>query len=219
MSGFFITFEGPDGAGKTTQINKVAGKLRQLGKKVTVTREPGGTKLGEAIRNILLDPQQNNLCSEAEVLLYAAARAQHVVEVIKPALAEGKIVLCDRFLDSSIAYQGFGRKLDLDIIQTVNRYAVAGIKPDLTVLLDVPVTVGLQRIKSKGGLDRIESEKLVFHEQVRQGFYQLSRQEPDRFRVIDASRPVDVVSRQVWQVVAERLGGLQYEDDNHGGAG
>ncbi|MBO8169899.1 MAG: dTMP kinase [Thermoanaerobacteraceae bacterium] len=219
MSGFFITFEGPDGAGKTTQINKVAGKLRQLGKKVAVTREPGGTKLGEAIRNILLDPQQNNLCSEAEVLLYAAARAQHVVEVIKPALAEGKIVLCDRFLDSSIAYQGFGRKLNLDIIQTVNRYAVAGIKPDLTVLLDVPVTVGLQRIKSKGGLDRIESEKLVFHEQVRQGFYQLSRQEPDRFRVIDASRPVDVVSRQVWQVVAERLGDLQYEDDNHGGTG
>ncbi len=207
MEGIFITFEGPDGAGKSTQIKQVADKLDQLGNDTLMTREPGGTGLGESIRGILLDPEQKDLCNEAEILLYAAARAQHVNQVIRPALEAGKVVLCDRFLDSSLAYQGYGRDMGLEFVSAINKYAVREIKPSLTILLDIPPEEGLKRIQTGNDLDRLESENLMFHRKVRQGFLSLSNNDSSRFVVIDATKSVDVVSTQVWHAVASFLGG------------
>jgi len=219
MKGIFITFEGPDGGGKTTQISRLAEQLARLGKEAVVTREPGGTALGEAIRQMLLDPQQTDLSDRAEVLLYAAARAQHVSRVIKPALNAGKVVLCDRFVDSSIAYQGFGRGLDLDFISSVNRQATAGLVPQLTLLLDLPAARGLVRVKGAGDFDRMEGETLKFHEDVRSGYLWLQQKEPGRVRLIDATKPPDRVFADIWAVVSEFLRGKNNETGNYGGAG
>lgn len=216
MNGLFITFEGPDGSGKTTQIKKTADKVKALGKDVVLTREPGGTALGEAVRKILLDPQQTNLADSAEVLLYAAARAQHVCQVIKPALAQGKLVLCDRFVDSSIAYQGYGRGLDLEFITSINNQATGGVVPRLTILLDLPVEQGLIRAKGVGEPDRLEGEALSFHEKVRQGYLRLCQQESNRFRLINADRGPESVFEDVWSVVCETLGGNIDEVDGNG---
>lgn len=187
----FITFEGIEGTGKTTQIGHLAQRLRNQGRQVLVTREPGGCPIADAIRGILLDPASVGLVPRAELLLYAAARAQHVEEVIRPALQAGQTVLCDRFADATLAYQGHGRGLDLALIGDLNRLAAGCLVPDLTVLLDLPETEGLRRAQRRNHLlaldheDRFERESLEFHRRVRQGYLGLARREP-RFHIVDA---------------------------------
>lgn len=204
MPGLFISFEGGEGAGKSTQIARVAAALRAAGRDVVVTLEPGGTELGQAVRRILLDPQ-GHVTARAEVLLYAADRAHHVETVIEPALAAGKVVICDRYADSTFAYQGAGRALRLGLVRDIMTFAVAGRWPDLTLLLDVDPRVGLVRARRGGSGDRIEAEGLQFHDAVRRGFLDLAAQEPGRFRVIDASGSPDDVARQVAAAVDGRL--------------
>lgn len=210
MRGKFITFEGPDGSGKTTQMAKVHKALLERGYQVVMTREPGGTKISEAIRNILLNPE-NLLTDRTEALLYAAARAQHVEELIIPALEEGKVVLCDRFIDSTLAYQGYGRGISLDLLRTVNRLAVESLEVDLTIILDLNPDVGLRRIREKrltssGGVeDRIEREQIDFHERVRRGFLELALQNPKRYKVVSALDDEDTVFSKVMNRIVEVL--------------
>lgn len=202
MAGIFITFEGPDGAGKTTQVKLLERHLRQKGYDVLVTREPGGTPVGEEIRKILLNRNYKDMDAVTEMYLYAASRAQHVRRVIKPALDEGKMVLCDRFVDSSIAYQGFGRGLGMDVVEAVNRYALGGIVPDLTLFLNIRPEDALARgrIRSEE-LDRLESEELEFHRRVYQGFLVLQKKYTERIKEVDATRSVDEVFEQVRRLV------------------
>jgi dTMP kinase len=203
----FITFEGPEGAGKTTQIKKLASYLESEQKNVVLTREPGGTGISEAIRGILLDAGNKLMDDRTELLLYAAARAQHVREVIIPALGSDKIVICDRFSDSTLAYQGYGRGLDIDLISKLNAIATDGLKPDLTILLDIDVKVGLQRVENiRLGFDRLEGERLEFHEKVRQGFLTLAEQNPKRIRVISAEQTAEEIFQQIVFEVKHVLG-------------
>jgi len=198
VKGFFITFEGPDGSGKTTQIGMLKDYLSMKGYEVLITREPGGTQVGEQIRNILLDIKYSGMDETCEMLLYAAARAEHVNKLIKPALIEGKIVLCDRFVDSSYAYQGFGRDLGIEIVEQVNQIALSGIYPDLTILLNVKPELGLARsITAKGNADRLENENIEFHEKVRLGFETLSVRFPNRVKLIDAGQNMDIIFESV----------------------
>jgi dTMP kinase len=205
--GFFITLEGVEGSGKTTQTALVADALRARGYRVTVTREPGGTRAGEAIRAIFLDPAVS-LHAAAELLLVLADRAQHVREKLKPALAAGDILLSDRYSDSTTAYQGYGRGLDLKLLDELNRLASDGIRPDLTIMLDLPVETGLERTRArvKGdvrGPDRFEGEQVEFHRRVRNGFQTIAREEPDRVTVIDATIPMaDITTRIVDAILA-----------------
>jgi dTMP kinase len=209
----FITFEGGDGTGKSTQLKLLERHLAQLGKPCIVTREPGGTPLGNIIRQLLLEAGTRPLASPTELFLYLADRAQHMQAVVAPALEQGKIVLCDRHTDSTLAYQGYGRGIDLDLLRRLNDMASRGIKPDLTLLFDCPVEVGLsrtadrRRAAGRGGSreDRFEREKVEFHERVRQGFLELARLEPDRFCVIPASSSVESVFAQVKKIVAARI--------------
>ncbi len=202
MKGLFITFEGPDGSGKTTQINMLKDYLENKGFEVLLTREPGGTELGDEIRKILLDLKHKDMDEKAEMLLYAAARAQHVSKLIKPALLQGKIVLCDRFVDSSYAYQGVGRGLGLKLVEQVNEIALSGICPDLTIFLNIEPKTGLLRSASSKGLpDRLESEKIGFHEKVREGFMIVCEQDKNRIKETDAEESVD----QVFKTVAEHV--------------
>jgi dTMP kinase len=199
----FVTFEGGEGSGKSTVVERVAARLRADGREVLVTREPEGTELGrhmwEYYRGLV--SSGGSVTAEAELFLFAAARAEHVRMVIEPALAAGKVVLCDRFADSTVAYQGYGRGLDLEVVETVNRIAVGGCRPDLTLLLDVPVDLGLRRARAlEDGKakrpDAIGAESLAFHERVREGFLALARREPGRIVVVDAGEPLaDVVSK------------------------
>lgn len=193
--GLFITVEGPDGAGKTTQIKRLEHFFHGRGMTVICTREPGGTPLAEAIRRLLLEPAYTPIDDRAEILLYAAARAQHVAMRIRPALASGVVVLCDRFVDSTVAYQGYGRRLDIEMVRRVNELATGGLLPDLTLLIDVPVDVGLARLRQKRDVDRLEGEELEFHRRVRQGYLELWRQEPERIRLIDGTG----TSEDVWK--------------------
>jgi len=200
----FITLEGIEGSGKTTQIGNIADYLRNNGYDCLITKEPGGTVIGRKIRAILLDPDHHLLDPMAELLLYAADRAQHVSRHIRPALAAGKVVICDRFYDSTIAYQGAARGIDSEIIQELNRLVLSDIKPDITFLLDLPPETGLSRAWSElrgGGRDRGESrferETLLFHQKVRQGYQRLAAAEPERIRVIDARLPADQVARAI----------------------
>ena len=193
----FITFEGIEGSGKSTQIKLLAAELQLRGHTVVVTREPGGTALGDKIRKILLDSSSSGMTPMCELLLYAAARAQHVAEIIQPALAAGKIVLCDRFTDSTLAYQGAARGLDFKVLADLARLAVGAVQIHKTFLFDLPAAVGLQRARVRiqenaGGdkEDRFENERLSFHEKVRQGFLGLVQQEPQRFVVFDATQGV-----------------------------
>lgn len=191
--GLFITFEGPDGSGKTTQIQKLSVFLKEKGYDTLLTREPGGTVIGEKIRNIILDCDHKEMNPIAEAMLYAASRAQHVAEVIIPALKEGRTVICDRFMDSSIAYQGYGRKLG-DKVRIINEIAVAGLVPDLTFLLVVDPGEGKRRI-SCGNLDRLESEKIDYHIDVFNGYMELARKNSERIIVIDGTGEIDEISR------------------------
>jgi len=181
MRGKFITFEGSEGCGKSTQSKLLAQYLKRKGRKVVYLREPGGVETSEKIRNLLLNPK-SKISSEAETLLYMAARAEVVNEIIKPALEKGKIVVCDRFLDSTIAYQGYGLGMDLEFIKSVGKFATYGIKPDLTILLDLPVEKGLKH--REAAKDRIEKRPLAYHYKVRNGYLKLAKQEPKRIKVV-----------------------------------
>ncbi|HWQ77416.1 MAG TPA: dTMP kinase [Anaerovoracaceae bacterium] len=193
--GLFITFEGPDGSGKTTQIERLKAFLKEKGYEAVLTREPGGTAIGEKLREIVLDKNNTEMDYMAEALIYAAARAQHVAQVIRPALEEGGTVICDRFMDSSIVYQGYGRKLG-DCVRIINEYAVRGCLPDITFLFKVDPAVGKRRIKADK-LDRLDLEKLEYHKVVFQAYEQLEKQYPERIIGIDAERSIDAISGEI----------------------
>jgi len=186
MKGKFITIEGPDGAGKTTQVRKISEYLKSRGVKVLVTREPGGTSLGEKLRELLLALEGESPVPEAEALIYAASRAQLVTKVIKPALESGFIVLCDRFVDSSLAYQGWARGLGIERLKDINGWFLKDTWPDITIVLDIDPVQSLKRISGKK--DRLENENLAFHRKVREGFLQLKALYPDRIKIVDASQ-------------------------------
>jgi dTMP kinase len=212
VRGFFITLEGPDGAGKSTQGRLLEDYLRRAGLEVVSTREPGGTPIGERIRQILLDNVHTEMAAETEMLLFAAARAQLVRQVVRPALARGATVLSERYVDASLAYQGFGRGLEVELVRTVNEAATGGLLPDLTVLLDIEPEVGLQRVRAAarggaGGGDRLEREALAFHRRVRAGFLELARESPKRFAVVDAQDDVERVHQAVVRAVQDLLAG------------
>ena len=193
MKGIFITMEGPDGAGKTTQIRKLSEALQDKGSEVIITREPGGTAISEAIRGILLDPEHKEMKSSTELLLYAAARAQLVAEVIGPAVDAGKAVISDRFVDSSVVYQGIARGLGVETVYEVNRPAIGKYMPDVTILLDLPAEIGIARKKDQAELDRMEQESLDFHRKVAEGYRTLAKRDPERIKTIDATLPVDTI--------------------------
>lgn len=198
MKGLFITFEGVEGCGKSTQIERLRGYLSdERGLAVVVTREPGGTVVAEAIRRVLLDPAHAGMASITELLLYEAARAQHFRECIAPALAAGEVVLCDRFTDSTVAYQGAGRGLDAAMIAQLNSIAAEGVSPDCTFLLDVPVAVGMERVRGRGATDRIERESLDFHEKVRQGYLALAEDAPERIMILDGTQAEDRIALSI----------------------
>ena len=209
----FITFEGGDGTGKSTQLQALESYLSKRGKTCLATREPGGTSLGKFIRRLLLEVGKQPITSPTELFLYLADRAQHIQEIIAPALAQGKIVLCDRHTDSTLAYQGYGRGIDIDLLRRLNDMASGGIKPDLTLLFDCPVESALSRIAQRHFQaasdeqpeDRFEREELEFHQRVRAGFLELARAEPKRFRVIDASRAVAEVTHEIKSIVDREL--------------
>ncbi len=196
--GLFITFEGPDGSGKTTQIYKVAEWFKNKGYEVVLTREPGGTKAAEAIRQIVLDPGFP-IKAECETLLYLAARAEHVEKVIAPALAQGKMVLCDRFSDSTFVYQGFTRGVEMAALQAINSFATKGLTPDKTILLDGESKQLAVRRHTRGVEDRFEMEGLAFQEKVRHGFLTLAKMEPQRIVLIDALRDPDTVAEDIFK--------------------
>jgi dTMP kinase len=211
MRGIFVTFEGGEGSGKTTQLTLLADRIRALGKEVIETHDPGGTAIGKEIRTLLLHPGSAPIAAATELLLYEASRAQLVRELIAPALERGAVVLCDRFTDSTLAYQGFGRSLHLDLIQQVNRFAADGLVPHLTVLLDLDPGIGLMRCRrdvSADGWtgistepsrwDRIEAEPLDFHQRIREGYLAMARENPDRMIVIDAGLGVTEIETIVW---------------------
>ncbi|MGB4503906.1 MAG: dTMP kinase [Syntrophaceticus sp.] len=206
-SGKLITFEGPDGAGKTTQIQLTARALEQSGYLVATTREPGGTRLSEAIRQLLLDPCYREMSSLTEALLYTGARSQLVSEVILPALTAGKVVLCDRFVDSSIAYQGYGRGLDLEMLRVINSFVLSKLGAFCTILLDLPAEEGLERSKGNIERDRLEQESLSFRQRVREGYLILARTYPERIKVVDASADPRLVQEQIQEYVMAYLTG------------
>jgi dTMP kinase len=202
----FVTFEGIEGSGKSSHLARLAGHLRSAGRTVVETREPGGTAAGLAIRRLLLGAEATPLTPVAELLLYLADRAQHVHEVIRPALAAGSVVLCDRFSDSTLAYQGHGRGLPLDVVRALDARARDGVVPDLTVLLDCPVAEGLARARGRGtAADRFERETLAFHQRIHDGFHALAAAEPGRFHVLDATAPFEAVQARVVAAVTARL--------------
>ena len=214
LKGFFITIEGIEGSGKTTQIKALGEELESRGFAVRMTREPGGTGIGDGLRAVLLHPDNRAMSALTELFLYAAARAQHVEEVIKPALENGHVLLCDRFSDATYAYQGFARRLDIELVERVNRAAQAGLEPDLTVLLDCPVETGLKRslarLEEEGKADlesRFEQESVAFHERVREGYLALAKRNPERVMVLDANKPQAALTEEIIRLVLERISG------------
>lgn len=205
----FVTFEGSEGSGKSTQIVRLASYLQEKGFEVLTTREPGGTNIGEQVRDCLHDVLNRSMTPAAEVLLYSASRAQLVEEVIRPALARQQIVLSDRYADSTLAYQGYGRRLDLDALKLITRFATGGLEPDLTLFLDINVKQGLARRTSGGAeMNRMDLQTVTFYERVRQGYLDLAADSPDRWIVIDANRPVQEVQADVRQHIDRRLAEL-----------
>lgn len=203
MQGIFITFEGPEGAGKTTILQKLGMELQQKGMAIVMTREPGGIRIAEQIREVILNKNNTEMDPRTEALLYAAARRQHLVEKVLPALDKGAIVLCDRFIDSSLAYQGYARGIGIDEVFSINRFAIEDVMPDLTVYFDVPVEVGLKRIQENNGreVNRLDLEELDFHRKVREGFKLLKEKFPDRIHEIDANKEVN----EVFQLAKEKI--------------
>ncbi|MBU1713189.1 MAG: dTMP kinase [Proteobacteria bacterium] len=204
----FITFEGIEGSGKTTQIRHVLEFLKQRGKDCIVTREPGGTVTGQKIRAILLDPESSGIDPSTELLLYVADRAEHVNKIVRPALSSGKTVLCDRYYDATIAYQGYARGLDIDLLKKMHKLILNDLKPDITFLLDLPPKAGLSRAwkqieeGERAGIEtRFEKEAIAFHEKVREGYLELARQEPGRFVVVDAMKDEDDVRQDIIKVL------------------
>ncbi|MGE0683372.1 MAG: dTMP kinase [Candidatus Binatia bacterium] len=209
MPGFFISFEGMEGCGKSTHVMLLAQTLREQGYEVVATREPGGTAVGQTLRQILLNPTGSPLATGAELLLMLADRAQHVQEVIAPNLREGRIVISDRFSDSTTAYQGYGRGIERDLLLRLNAFACSGCMPILTLLLDVPVSEGLRRANKRRGnvspADHFEAESTTFHERVRAGFLEIARLEPQRVVVLDSQRAIEEIQREIQSMVLSRL--------------
>ncbi|PEL09995.1 dTMP kinase [Bacillus sp. AFS017336] len=207
MKSLFITFEGPEGAGKTTIINMVSEELRNKGVNFISTREPGGIRIAESIRNIILNTENVEMDKRTEALLYAAARRQHLAEKVIPALEEGKIVLCDRFVDSSLAYQGVGRGIGIDEIYNINQFAIDGLMPDLTIYFDLDPKVGLNRVHQadEREVNRLDLEELDFHLKVQSGYAEIMKREPGRFKKIDASNSIDQVFKDTLEVVLEKI--------------
>jgi len=204
--GFFITFEGGEGAGKSLQVEILASHLHEEGYPLTVTREPGGTRIGEQIRAITHSQENVDLDAVAEAYLMAAARAQHVAQVIEPSLQAGKIVVSDRYVDSSIAYQGYGRKLGAERIAELNAFAINGAIPDLTILLDIPVGVGMKRrSKSLKAKDRLDLQQVEFYERVHKGYLDRARKYPKQYLIVDATKSIEHVSLRIWKVVQDAL--------------
>jgi dTMP kinase len=209
MKGLFITLEGPEGAGKSTQLKLLSKHLTDIGIEHVITRDPGGTPLGKPIRRILLNSEES-ISPLTELLLYEADRAQNVFEVILPNLEAGRIVFCDRYIDSTIAYQGYGRNLDLDLIQMLNDTATNKLKPDMTILFDIESSAGLARLHPSGH-DRLEKEALEFHQKVRAGYLELAKNEPERFRILDASAAMSSVQDQFRQFLSELIPALKIQ--------
>ena len=204
--GWFITFEGPDGSGKTTVSTAVTQKLQEAGYDTVYTREPGGIDIAEQIRSVILDPANTAMDSKTEALLYAAARRQHLVEKVLPALAEGKVVICDRFVDSSLAYQGVGRGLGMDEVLSINEFAIEGHTPDKTLYLDIDPQTGLDRIQGRENKDRLDQEKIEFHNRVCEGYRQVRERFSERIIVIDASRQPEQVIENCVEVITALVG-------------
>lgn len=208
MRGYFVSFEGPDGAGKSTVLKEVLNQIgSELKTQYLVTREPGGSKIAEKIRDIILDPANDKMDNKTEALLYAASRSQHVEEIIRPALKEGKVVFSDRYVDSSLAYQGAGRDLGIQEVKQINDFATDKLDPDLTFFLDLDPEVGLKRIEKlrPGQEDRLEQENLVFHKKVYAGFLKVKETYPERFVTVDATQPIDQVVAQVIATLKQRM--------------
>ena len=208
--GRFITFEGPEGSGKSTQARLLGEALVARGLRVLCTREPGGTAIGEQIRNILHDVRNTAMLPLTEILLYSASRAQHVGEVIRPALARGEVVICDRYAESTLAYQGYGRGLDLEMLRQITAFATGGLRPDLIVYLDLDVQEGLERKRrdqqaGRGEWNRMDQQELAFHLRVRAGYLEMAQQEPARWLVLDATQPVALLHQVVFDRVLRLL--------------
>lgn len=201
--GLFINFEGVDGCGKSTQMKLLARRLRETGREVVETVEPGGTSIGNQIRAILLDPSNGEMFPTAEMLLYFAARAQNVDQVIRPSLEQGKVVLSDRFTDSTMAYQGLGRGLGEEAVIALDRVACRGLKPDLTVLIDIDLATCLARSRKRSAADRMEEQASEFHERVRAAYLKMATLEPERFRLIDGRGEVEAVAEEIWRALPQ----------------
>lgn len=202
----FITLEGPEGSGKSSQIGLLAEFLQRQGFSVITTREPGGTAIGDQIRHVLHDVANTAMSSTAELLLYSASRAQLVNELVRPALAAGQVVICDRYADSTLAYQGYGRFLNLSDLQTITQFATGGLKPDLTLLLDIDVEHGLARRRDGGDeMNRLDLERVSFHQRVRAGYHQLAQAEPARWVIVDADQSIEAVQAKLQEIVLARL--------------
>ena len=193
MKGLFITFEGPDGSGKTSVATAVCERLTEQGYEVVHTREPGGIEISEEIRNIILDPKNTAMDARTEALLYAASRRQHLVEKVFPAMKEGKIVICERFVDSSLAYQGYGRQLGFDEVLSINLFAIENTYPDMTIYLDVDEEIGLSRLANRSFKDRLDQESIEFHHRVSQGYREVLKRFRDRIEIVDASKDKETV--------------------------
>ena len=208
MKSYFISFEGPDGSGKSTVLKQVVAEIApRLKTQYLVTREPGGSKIAEKIRQLILDPVNEEMSAKTEALLYAASRSQHMFETVIPALKAGKIVFSDRFVDSSLAYQGAGRELSIAAVKQINDFATSKVEPDLTIFLDVKPQVGLNRIAKEraGKEDRLEQEKLNFHQKVYQGYQEVIKSHPERIKVVDANKPFNLVVEDCVKIIANRL--------------
>ena len=210
MKGYFITLEGPDGSGKSTVAKKIVEKLTADGYEVVHTREPGGIEISEEIRNIILNPKNVTMDAKTEALLYAASRRQHLVEKVFPAVKDGKIVICERFLDSSLAYQGFGRQIGMDEVLSINLFAIDNTYPDMTIYLDVDEQVGLDRLKNRKFKDRLDQESIDFHHRVKQGYQEVLKRFKDRISIVDASKPLNDVVDSTYNLVIGLINGNRW---------
>lgn len=207
MKGFFITLEGPDGCGKSTVATAIVKKLILEGIEVVHTREPGGIEIAEEIRNVILDPKNTAMDAKTEALLYAASRRQHLVEKVFPAINDGKVVICERFVDSSLAYQGFGRSIGFDEVLSINLFAIDNNYPDLTIFLDVDEQVGLDRLKDRSFKDRLDQESIDFHHRVKEGYKEVLNKFKERIKIVDAGQALEKVIEDTYQIVMDLING------------